>query len=48
MAGNFANSLRHIINIRFRIKLTVTVHGYFDIIEQRTQCQNSRFQLGIL
>jgi hypothetical protein len=26
----------------------VTVHGYFDIIEQRTQCQNSRFQLGIL
>ena len=29
-------------------KNIVTVHGYFDSIEQRTQCQNSRFQLGIL
>ena len=24
----------------------VTVHGYFERIEQRTQCQNAHFQLN--
>jgi hypothetical protein len=27
------------------VKQIVTVHGYFDGIEQRTQCQNAHFQL---
>ena len=29
-------------------KNIVTVHGYFDSIEQRTQCQNAHFQLDEL
>jgi len=28
--------------------LFVTVHGYFERIEQRTQCQNAHFQLDEL
>jgi len=31
-----------------QVRRLVTVHGYFEGIEQRTQCQNARFQLDEL